>query len=175
MKPEQLAKRLNVTSATLRSWAAKDFTEFLSPSAQGQNGSRRSFDDQDARILGWVAQMREQNIPLADIVAALRSAHANDWRGLPELPTSPNDEVALVPREAVEERVRGLQEKHNLEVQALTRARDELQARLGELEVRLSKSERGNDSLHQQLAEAHQQIVELSKELTSLAKKNRRA
>lgn len=173
MKPEQLAKRLNVTSATLRNWAAKDVTEFLSPSAQGQHGARRSFNDRDARILTWVAQMREQNAPLVDIVATLRSAQASDWRGLPELPLSAEDEVALVPREAVEERVRGLREKYELQVQSLIKERDEILVRTSEMQARLARTETENAELRKQLIAVNQHLLDLNRELTALLKEER--
>ncbi|MEP7286946.1 MAG: MerR family transcriptional regulator [Chloroflexota bacterium] len=167
MKPEQLAKRLNVTSATLRNWAAKDVTEFLSPSAQGQNGSRRSFNDRDARILFWVAQMREQNIAIGDIVFTLRSAQAKGWVGLPEIPPAIEDEVSLVPREAVEERVRGLQERYEQQAETLKRERDDLQDRLG-------KAETKNAQLEQKLIAITEQLLDLNRELTSLLKQGNR-
>jgi len=167
MKPEQLAKRLNVTSATLRNWAAKDVTEFLSPLAQGQNGARRSFSDRDARILGWVAQMREQNIPLADIIDTLRSAQEENWRNLPELPSAPEDEVALVPREAVEERVKALQEKYELQIQAAKEVQEKLEAQLAELKAE-------NTDLRQRYMAITDQLMDLNKRLTGLLEKERR-
>lgn len=167
MKPEELAKRLKVTSATLRNWAAKDVTQFLSPLAQGQNGARRSFNDQDARILGWVAQMREQNLPLADILATLRDAQANNWRGLPDLPGAPEDEVALVPREAVEERVNALKEKYELQLAAAKKTMEELQAQAAELKAE-------NSDLRQRLMATSDQLLDLNRRLMSLLEKERR-
>lgn len=174
MKPEQLAKRLHITSATLRNWAAKDVTEFLSPSAQGQNGIRRSFTDQDARILTWVAQMRERNMSLTDIIASLRASQADNWQGLPEFPATPGDEIALVPREAVEERVRGLQEKYEVQVQALAKERDEIQKRFEELQTRQSKMETENTELRHQLISVNQQLLDLNNRLASLLEKEQR-
>src|SRR5690349_17559740 len=106
MKPQRLAVLLNISAPTLRHWAGKEFAEFLSPLGQGQNGARRSFSDLDCRILAWVSTMKGQNMPLVDIVTTLRNAQAHDWRGLPPMPGVQSDEMAVVPREAVEERFR---------------------------------------------------------------------
>src|SRR5579871_3148684 len=105
MKPEELAKRLNITSAAVRKWAGKDYVEFLSPAAQGLNGARRSFNDNDARIIAWIVQLKNENTPAADIRGILQHSQANNWLDLPELPGRLEDDVALVPREAVEERI----------------------------------------------------------------------
>src|SRR5689334_19063289 len=86
MKPQQLATLLNVTPTTIRRWARDEYTEFLSPTAQGGERLHRSFDSQDARVLAWIAALRAQNKPPADILMTLRSAQADGWRTLPPLP-----------------------------------------------------------------------------------------
>jgi DNA-binding transcriptional MerR regulator len=133
MKPQQLAMLLNIAPNTLRRWAGKDYSEFLSPTAQG-NGSHRSFNQQDARIIAWVVLMKSQNTSAVDIRATLKSAQAENWGGLPELPGGlANDEpIAVVPREAVEERLRALSERYETQLTSVVRERDYLQIQLQE-------------------------------------------
>jgi DNA-binding transcriptional MerR regulator len=139
MKPNQLAKLLNVTDSTLRLWCAKEYGDFLSPNAQGQHGARRSFNNTDARILAWVALLRTQNVSKEDIRATLRSAQANNWRDLPPLPGgfAEDEPIAVVPREAVEERVKALREHYETQLQAISDERDALKAQLTALQTRL--------------------------------------
>src|SRR5690349_19009996 len=101
MKPYEIAKLLDVAPTTIRRWARDEYREFLSPMGQGINGGHRSFSDQDARIITWIAIMRGQNMPPAEITAILRSAQAENWRNLPELPGGmvSGEPVAMVPRE----------------------------------------------------------------------------
>src|SRR5450432_596531 len=98
MKPHQLAELLHITPATIRRWAREEYTEFLSPDAQGGNRLHRSFSDPDARVIAWIAQMRAQNMLPANITLALKRAEDGNWRDLPSLPGSaPSDEsVALM-------------------------------------------------------------------------------
>lgn len=132
MKPNQLAKLLNITDSTLRLWCAKEYGDFLSLNAQGQHGARRSFNNTDARILAWIALLRTQNVSKEDIRATLRSSQANHWRDLPPLPGGIVDDepIAVVPREAVEERVKALREHYETQLQAISKERDELRAQL---------------------------------------------
>jgi DNA-binding transcriptional MerR regulator len=131
MKPQELAKRLNIADVTLRKWAREDYAEFLSPSAQSATKSgRRSFSDQDVRVLTWIAQLRDDNTSPDEIRTTLRSAQQNDWRDLPPFPATTGDEITLVPREAVEERFKALQERFDLQVQALVNERDALATQL---------------------------------------------
>lgn len=168
MKPQQLAAILNIASSTLRTWAGKEYAEFLSPNAAGINGAHRSYDDRDSRILAWVATMRATNMPLTDISATLRSAQADNWRNLPPMPGGmANDEpIAVIPREAAEERLTAIEERFEMQLQAAFKERDELRERMAEMRT-------DNERLRQQLFEANQQIVELSKELTSLVRQRR--
>jgi DNA-binding transcriptional MerR regulator len=132
MKPQQLAKLLNIADSTLRLWAGKDFTEFLSPKAQGPNGARRSFSAQDARILAWIAQMRAQNMPIGEIRGILKSAQVDDWRNLPPLPGGmANDEpIAVIPLDTAEERIRSIQQRYDMQLQSVIKERDDLKSQL---------------------------------------------
>src|SRR5260370_25461160 len=115
MKPQQLAQLLKVAPNTIRKWAGKDYAEFLSPSGAGFNGAARTFSEQDARILAWVAEMKARNTPAQEILDVLREAQRDSWRILPALPGGmANDEpVALMPVEAAEERLRALRDRYS--------------------------------------------------------------
>jgi DNA-binding transcriptional MerR regulator len=172
MKPQQLATLLNISPVTLRQWARESYSEFLSPSAQGANGAHRSFTEQDGRILAWVAMLKAQNTPTADIVATLRSSRADNWRNLPPLPGGmSNDEpIAVVPREAVEERIRALPDRYETQLEAVVKERDQLKDRLEAIQremetVRRESSAALQASQHQSMETfktLQQRITELS-------------
>jgi DNA-binding transcriptional MerR regulator len=174
MKPEQLARKLGITSATLRNWARKDFTEFLSPNAQGENGSKRSFNDEDVRILAWVAALRGQNTANDKIKAILKSARAEDWKHLPELPPDEEPTGDMIPREVVEVRLSGMQEQYNLRVQALARERDEAVNRLEAVQKELASTRSETNMLRQKLMEVTDQVMNLNRELTAMLQRERR-
>ncbi len=168
MKPQELARRLNIADVTLRKWAREDYAEFLSPSAQAATKSgRRAFSDQDVRILFWIAQLRDSNTSPEEIRATLRSAQAEDWRNLPQVPPTASDEIAIVPREAAEERIRALQDHFTLQVQALTRERDELKAQVAELKTE-------NADLRRKKDEITEQILDLNRRLAAMLEKEQR-
>jgi DNA-binding transcriptional MerR regulator len=163
MKPQQLARLLNVSPATLRHWAGKEFGEFLSPNAAGINGAKRSFSEQDARILAWCAQMKAQNMPLVEIIATLKVASAENWRNLPPLPggMAGDEPIAVVPREAVEERIKALEDRTRLQIVALERERDELRAQNAEFRQE-------NAELRRQMYTLNERILQLTERLASL-------
>jgi len=163
MKPNQLCKLLNIAPTTLRRWSAVEYAEFLSPSGRGINGAHRAYDDRDARILAWVAVMRAQNLSPDEILTALRNEHGNNWRALPPLPggMAGDEPIAVVPREAVEERVRALQDRFTLELQAAHKEREALLAQVAELKTE-------NSELRQELRAITLRI------LTMLEKEKRR-
>lgn len=155
MKPTQLATLLNISPATLRLWSSGDFGKFLSPSAQGANGARRSYSDSDARIVAWIADLKAQNMLTADILGILHKAQADDWRDLPPLRGIVSDQpIPVVPREAVEERVHGLQQRYELVV----RERDQLKA---DLERQQHESADTLDQLQQRVIDLTREAAEL--------------
>jgi DNA-binding transcriptional MerR regulator len=165
MKPQELANLLNVDPATIRRWAREDFREFLSPNAQGGNSLHRSFDEHDVRVLAWVAKMRTQNIPTANIIDTLRSAQAAKWRDLPPLPDEAEQEnIPLMPVDTALAKLDAAQEQYRQEVKALIRERDTL------LE-RLSKAETDNSRLREKNDELTARILDLNNRLLSLLEK----
>jgi DNA-binding transcriptional MerR regulator len=161
MKPQQLARLLNVADVTLRRWAGKEYAEFLSPSAQGNVGARRSFSDTDARILAWVTAMKAQNMSIQDITATLRAAKEDNWRKLPPLPggLAGDEPIALMPVETAEERVRALQDRYEMQLRSVIKERDELR-------TQLDAARQENNNMQRETAEntkmLQQRITELS-------------
>jgi DNA-binding transcriptional MerR regulator len=169
MKPNHLATLLGISGSTLRLWSGKEYAEFLSPNAVGINGAHRSFSDRDARIVAWIATLRGQNTPPVEIIAMLRAAQASDWHNLPPLPGGmANDEpIAVIPREAAEERLTAIEERYELQVQALTKERDAALAQVAKLETE-------NADQRTRLNAVTDQLLDLNRRLTSMLEKERR-
>ena len=164
LKPKQLADLLGITDATLRTWVGDgEFAAFLSPQARGGKGARRSYDEQDARILAWIAQMRASNTTRDDIVDTLRASQADRWTDLPPLPRggAGNAQIAVMPREAVEERFLALREQYDLQLKAVVVEKERLQAELTEVRGELTKSQGVNTTLQTKLTELSTKEAEL--------------
>jgi DNA-binding transcriptional MerR regulator len=168
MKPQQLANLLNLSPHTIRKWAREDFTEYLSPMGQGGGGIHRSFNDTDARIIAWIALMKAQNTPLNEIHLTLKAARSNDWRDLPPLPGGmANDEpIAVVPREAVEERFKALQERYETQLKIIAKERDELQTQLEVAKRETETAKRETEAVRRELLE---NVNTLQKRITDLS------
>ena len=104
MKTQDIAEHLSLATSTIRAWTAAEFKSYLSPTAQGGEGRTRNFTDQDARIIAFIASLKAQSTPSADIHSALKRLQAEEWVDLPPMPTAPAGvaPVSLIPREAAE-------------------------------------------------------------------------
>ena len=86
MKTSELAKRLGISSSTVRSWAS-DYAAFLSPKAAGKDsGSPRDYSEADALVLATIANMRDKGFGHEQIIDALEVDEPT--RAAPETPTS---------------------------------------------------------------------------------------
>lgn len=161
MKTGDLAKWLDISVSSVKTWS-REFGEYLSPAAQGgDNTARRYFDEQDARVLALVADLRSKNIPWDDIHATLASLKAHEWADLPPMPTAPPGVIpqpvvtqseaqnALVQQRQtltreialLTDRVSDLQTALDAERDAHTQTREALSAARGELGVLQGKLE----------------------------------
>jgi DNA-binding transcriptional MerR regulator len=131
MKPSELLKIISVAEPTLRRWSVT-YAQYLSPNGAGGSGRKRSYSDQDARILAWIALMSEQNLSPDEITRTLQTSQADDWYGLPEMPGSiyRDEPVSMIPREAADERSRALRSVYEAQLEATTQQRDEAIAEL---------------------------------------------
>jgi DNA-binding transcriptional MerR regulator len=166
MKPQQLAALLHISPATLRKWASEEFGEFLSPAGQGGNGAKRSFNDRDARIMAWISSMKAQNVPQKDIILSLKSFESENWQSLPSLPhgTANGEPIAVVPREAVEERLQALSDRYEAQLIAIKNERNQLQTQLETKQRELDIKQRELESARR---EATELLREQQKETTS--------
>lgn len=180
-KPQELANLLNLSPATLRKWASEEYGEFLSASGQGGGGARRSFNEHDARIIAWIAAMKQENIPAKEILVSLSESQAQHWQSLPLMPhtTVAGSPIAIMPREAVEERLAALKGHYELQLSAIQKERDQLQTQLAvkqrDLEVKQSELEvarrEAAEALQTQQKEAAGMISNLQQRLTELSTK----
>ncbi len=188
MKTGDLARWLNISVSSVKTWS-REFGEYLSPAAQGgDNSARRYFDEQDARVLALVADLRGKNIPWEDIHATLASLQANEWADLPPMPGAPpgvtpqpvvtqsEAQNALIQQRQtltreialLTDRVNDLQdaldderEAHTRTREALTTARGELGVLQGKLEVLEPERDQAH-ALHEQLSATQHSLGELS-------------
>lgn len=180
-KPQELAELLNLSPATIRKWASEEYGEFLSLNGQGGSGARRSFDEHDARIIAWVSNMKQGNIAAKDILSTLRECRQEGWKTLPALPqaVSAGGAIAVVPREAVEERLAALKDHYELQLVAIQKERDQLQTQLTtkqrELELKQSELDvarrEAAEALQNQQKEAAVMVSNLQQRLTELSTK----
>jgi DNA-binding transcriptional MerR regulator len=168
MKPAQLARLLGISASGLRE-RSDEFAEFLSPDAVGGNGAHRSYDDTDARVIAWVTTLRAKNTSKDEVRQLLRSAKANDWAELPPLPGGivGDEPIAVIPREAVEERIRALEERFKRDVAVLQKERDALLAQNSKLEA-------DNGRLRERLDAVTDQLLDLNRRLAAMLEKERR-
>lgn len=99
MQPQQLARKLNVTSNTIRRWCEL-YHPFLSPLASPPRGKTRVLSDLDVRVLTYIGTARDLGQPQELIEMRLKAMLDNDWRDLPDLPWSQPEDMIAVPAAA---------------------------------------------------------------------------
>jgi DNA-binding transcriptional MerR regulator len=180
-RPQELADLLNLSPATIRKWASEDYGEYLSPTGQGGQGARRSFTEHDARIIAWIAVMKRENIQAKDILATLKTCQDANWKSLPPIPqaTMEGSPIAVMPREAVEEKLIALKEHYELQLVAIQKERNQLQDELvtkqRELDLKSSELETARreaaEALRTQQKETTDLITTLQQRITELSTK----
>ena len=135
-----VAKRLDVTTQTVRGWA-DEYSDFLSSDATPAKGSTRSFNDDDLKVLVLVASMRADG----ESFDSIRLALANGRRGTMILPMVPSDESeAGEPRgSAIITRLATTAARYEGEIKQLADERNRLAGELErEREARIAAIER---------------------------------
>jgi DNA-binding transcriptional MerR regulator len=155
VKPHEVAQRLRTSGSTIRAWS-NEFGRFLSPSASGGTGRYRDFNDQDMQILYYVKSLRNASVPLEEVHLRLEQMQAAGWTDLPLVSTAPPS-VAQLPVVS-EDMV--LAERRNL-LQQLAHS----QARISELEQRLSHEQGEKEKLLREIADLKELMGEMRVEL----------
>lgn len=161
MTPDELHKLLGVATSTIRAWTGeKHFGEYFAEGTRAK-GSRRYFDDQDARILALIVTLKAEQMSVDDIHATLKRYQADDWRGLPELPPAPpgTGPISMIPREAAETRI-------DVERKALLREIGTLQSEIERLKGELEDERENRESVVSELSEAYRKLGELEGRLS---------
>jgi DNA-binding transcriptional MerR regulator len=161
MKTKELATWLGVVPATIRAWLKDEYGEFVSPNARGGDGRTRYFDELDARILAFVASLKNEGTPRAEILDFLSQLQKSNWDDLPPMPPAVPGAgpVSMMPREAAETAV-------NAQRMALTREIAILEDRVERLEEELVTERAKRDEVQQELVQAKERLGELRGQLT---------
>lgn len=96
MSPKDTAELTGVGRGTLNNWTLGEFRPYFSPSAQGGEGRNRDFTEHDLRLLVLLKSLTDSHTSREEIHATLQHMQANEWDGLPPMPTGKNSAVVPV-------------------------------------------------------------------------------
>lgn len=147
--PGQIARAIDVSNTSVRNWS-REFSEFLSPSANPTPGTPREYTDSDLLVLSTIAVLRSQLVNTEDIRQALA-----DGTRLEPL-HRPQTEDAAESEDAAENTARAA-----AAVAAIENALVAQQNRISALETK-------NDLLHEKLLEAERRATAAETELRVL-------
>jgi len=152
---KQAAQLFEVASPqTIRNWA-KEFEEYLSPTARPSDGDSYLFTEEDMMVLGLVAALRNEGKKAGDIHAALRAGQ----RGL----------APLYAPQLVEGWMTALEDRGlALQVQDLKRTIQTLILEREKLETQVARSQADHEEnirLHAQLEMIQQQLNDMRERL----------
>lgn len=156
MQTQELAQRLGLATSTIRLWAREEFKQYLSESGQGGGGRSRYFSDTDARIIAYVATLKNQLVPAAEIHTTLKQLQANGWQDLPLMPAARPGmpPVEFVAKETADTAL-------TLQRQAMLQRLEAAEARAQALEDELKAERQDKARVQAELTEAHQEIADL--------------
>lgn len=163
MKTKELADWLGVSPNTVRYWTLGDFKEYLSPTAQGGSGRVRNFTDTDARIIAFIATMRQEGAETAEIHMALSRLQTEEWADLPPMPAAPpgTGTISMISREVAETAI-------STQRTALMREIVLLQERVENLETQLMDEREKRDAAQSELTTARENLGRLEGKLEVL-------
>ena len=155
---EQLTDMFSVSHETIRNWT-REFTDYLSPTANPGKRRKRQFSYDDLTVLALVAQLRNRGLNFDDIHVALR----NGQRGTPPIqePTDldlPETESDLIEQLETLKRALSLSQR-NLE--ATTQRLQEMETQAEVAKAKSTKLETQLESAHQERERLQQQVSEL--------------
>jgi len=164
-KSGQVANLYGVTTETLRSWS-KDFSTYLSPSAQAGKNKQRLYSNEDLTIISLVAELRKENLTYQEIHLALK----NGQRGQP--PALNPDELRELQKQAKQETdpetLQNLLVRTQDTLEVVQRQLYELQEikeRNIELTTSLSHVTDERDRLQKQTTQLNKKVEQLTREL----------
>jgi len=168
MKTSEVARRLNISPASVRQWTQENgpYADFMSDSATG--GKRREFTDKDARILARVAELSASRLTQAEIAAELEAMRAAGWPDLPPLPPLPghDNDVPMVTADKAQSAIEKAHAVTDARVNGLIAQIDQLEKQVTKLEAQLDQARQE----HKQEAHALQdQLNELLDQRGQLA------
>ena len=143
----QVSKHFDTTAETIRRWS-KDFTKFLSVSANDSN--KATYTDEDMEVLTYVQQAYADNQKTEDVIASVGGGARGEWNGelrnhTMEITEQQVGEIYKVRQERDELRVE-LTDAHKQiavlqskvsEVQSMRDEMKDLNRQIGRLEARL--------------------------------------
>jgi DNA-binding transcriptional MerR regulator len=149
---------------TIRNWA-KEFANYLSPSATPGSGSTRRFTVEDMKVLALIAQMSSEGASFTDIHTSLAAGQRGDTPSV-----SPDEMDALIAGEVERQLSTQLHETREL-AQRLQDELDDLKAQVRplhdeniRLKAQIEDRETRIGELNQHLQEAQERIARLAEE-----------
>jgi DNA-binding transcriptional MerR regulator len=172
MQVSQLADKLNTSSDTIRRWT-KQYEPYLSPTATitqrgGAQNTPRTYTEQDAAVLMFVAEMREVGKSHEQINIRLTEYQAQNYETLPAVPNDWFNPVQAIPVNEAQRVATQTAQAIVLraEYERAIEDRDIAQARVDELEARL---EEARTSKQQDQERIHQLELELAEARAAVA------
>ncbi len=168
MKTHELAKWLGLSPNTIRVWTREEFKTYLSPSAQGGDGRYRNFDEQDARVVAFIASLKQENIPIKEIHMTLTQMQEDDWEDLPPMPSAPPGEgpVSMMPREAAE---RAIDTQKNTLMRQIAVMEDKVEDLTVQLREEREQHQQERQQLQSDLVETREHLGELKGQLAAVS------
>lgn len=166
MKTKELADWLGLADSTVRVWSREEFKPYLSATAQGGEGRTRHFNEQDARIIAFIAVLKNEGNSSDDVHRALQQLQDGDWRDLPPMPAAPPDvgPIAMIPRETAETAV-------SAQRSAMMREIAILEDRVDLLSQQLAEEREKRDSIQEDLTETKERLGELRGQMSEAGAK----
>ena len=96
MKSSAVVAMLNTPESTIRKYA-REYAEFMSPSAEATGGRHRDYTDHDVRVLKLIIEMKAARSTQDTIDVTLNSLRDSGWERLPQLDESA---AAIIPSPA---------------------------------------------------------------------------
>ncbi len=130
---KDIATIFKVSTQTAKIWA-REFADYLSPTARPESGKRRLFTDDDVRIFALVREYTQGGFTFVDAHVALKAGQRGNVPSVPDdiIPTPPpqllvalRTEIAALNQRLIQEKARG--DEATGQVKLLERLLDKLQ------------------------------------------------